>query len=64
MALLKGELAPRKNMSIDSLEVRDERTPVVVELGGKLKDIILNPNGLNGITQVGSDLSGEFKAWL
>lgn len=64
MASLKGEPAPKESMSIDSLEVRDERTRVVVEPGGEMEDIILNPNTLDGVTRVGLNLLGEFKVWL
>lgn len=33
----------------------------MTKLGGELEDIVLNPHTPNKTTQVGSDLSGEFK---
>lgn len=47
-----------ENMSIDSLEVQDEKARVLAKLGGELEDIVLNPNTLDEITRVGSDLLG------
>lgn len=64
IALLKGESVLKKTMSINNLEVRDGRTRVIAEPRGKLEDIILNPNTPKGVTQVGSDLQGEFKVQL
>lgn len=61
MASLKGESAPKEYITIESLKVRDERTRVVVEPEGELKDVILDSDTPDIVTQVGSDLSGEFK---
>lgn len=61
MESLKEGLGNRENMSIDSLEVRDEKARVLAELGGELEDIVLNPDMPDETTRVGSDLPGEFK---
>lgn len=42
MALFKGDLTPKETMTIDNLEVQDERTQVVEKLGGEIKNIILD----------------------
>lgn len=64
MASLKGELALKEGLLIDSLDVLDQKAQVVAKPKGKLEDINLNPNTLDGVTRIGLDLSGEFKAQL
>lgn len=64
MASLKRGLGNEENMSINSLEVRDERTRVLAEPGGELKDIVLNPDRPDKTTRVGLDLPREFKVRL
>lgn len=63
IATLKGESSTsKKNISIEGLEVRDERAQVIAEPKGELEDIILDTDIPDGITQVGADLPKEFKA--
>lgn len=64
MASLKGGSGSRENISIDSLEVQDERTRVLAEPGGELEDIVLNPDTPDETTRVGLDLLKEFKVRL
>lgn len=64
MASLEGESIPRENMSIESLEVQDERVRVAAEPGGELKDIILNTDTPDRTTWVGLNLPIEFKTPL
>lgn len=61
VAFLKGESTLNEAMSIDSLEVRDERTWTVVEPRGELEDVILNVKYPDHVTRVGLNLSKDFK---
>lgn len=64
VASLKGEPTPKEAMSVDSLEVRDERTWIVTEQGGELEDIILDVKYPDHVIRVGSDLSKNFEKQL